>query len=448
MCSHHTNDTERLIALKMALKTDSSCPNAWLVPDLETDESTMPTSLLDLLKMDIIEEFDDTDQKSVLACDDNSFELHSNPDTQMMFHDIPRQVSYEGLCRDESSSGNHDLSCLELTDFIDPNGTIYNSNVPLYQLLDLDCNRIVKDDDTINRNIEIAQKILNISIAAKLQNSRKHADHSPGTYRNEIANDNVNESVEKVFPNCDQYANSMVEPCNLYRANDNSSPIDMVEALHRPKISLSLPIRTMSTKACAVVSPDTSKRVIDVGSYNNQFHPQLQFEDDIVDQRQPIAFNSYNGKYIYENDRIILPRASATPTTEGKLQSEIESPHLVERTYFTNEVNLPMLNISESFPLSWVLLLNEWEYYAMDLYHNKNAKSRWSNADQQRYSKRYRGIKMINKLASIVSMDRYATAHQLDILRGDLSCSAHLAELEKVDGTIKRRRRRQLKKLK
>jgi hypothetical protein len=96
--------------------------------------------------------------------------------------------------------------------------------------------------------------------------------------------------------------------------------------------------------------------------------------------------------------------------------------------------------IGAKFPTSWTILLQEWTDQGMDTYLKDGIRSRWVMTDQQRYSKRYRGIKMIKRIAKSLSVDEQAAVIKLDTDRGSMSCSNHLLALEKTDKSIQRRK--------
>jgi hypothetical protein len=97
--------------------------------------------------------------------------------------------------------------------------------------------------------------------------------------------------------------------------------------------------------------------------------------------------------------------------------------------------------MTAKFPSSWIALLEEWERNHLEQHTIPGSHSHWSIADQQRFSKRYRGIKIIRKLATGLSIRLHTMAILLDIERRHETCSNHLLSLEKLDATIPRRRR-------
>jgi hypothetical protein len=108
--------------------------------------------------------------------------------------------------------------------------------------------------------------------------------------------------------------------------------------------------------------------------------------------------------------------------------------------------NIGILNITDApdiaakYPESWVLLLKEWEENDFERFLWA-VKTSWSTLDQNRFSKRIRGIRLLQKLASATSNGLQKMALQLDNERGDKkTLSNHLLELEKDDVTILRRR--------
>jgi hypothetical protein len=189
------------------------------------------------------------------------------------------------------------------------------------------------------------------------------------------------------------------------------------------------------------------------------------YKDDTVEENAVVASTSENCTETVDTcSDDDINNADSASTTSNKTDSVCSEEN--DDIQKTDHGLLILPNIPAKYPESWVVLLQEWNEMDLDSYISKSVeRAAWPRSYQIRYSKRYRGIRMIRKLLSSkhttgtfnddddvknlfkVIFDFQSTAEQLDILRNirKKSVSNHLIEFEKKDLTIQRRNRSQSK---
>jgi hypothetical protein len=107
----------------------------------------------------------------------------------------------------------------------------------------------------------------------------------------------------------------------------------------------------------------------------------------------------------------------------------------------SNDPHLP--NMSLMFPATWTALLAEWRVENLSDFDRKGIPATWNdNKLRQRYAKRLRCIRLINRIATMSNVPESQVVEDLDrILNAidNLNVSKHLMQLEEQDTTIKRR---------